>query len=71
MSFIKTSGNKEIVNLDNVTYIYPSGGKNGGVHRIYFVYNSMNESEVLETIWCFEDINDFNRILGKLPIKEL
>lgn len=68
-NFIKCEENKEIVNLDLVTYIYPVPAVKAGKHKIYFVFPSMNNEEVLEVIWEFDNLEDFNRVLDFLDVK--
>ena len=71
-NFIKAKGQKEIVNLDKVTYIYPAPdirsdfGDNKIYHKIYFHFDSMNEEETLEVIWSFENKDEYDKVMSFL-----
>jgi len=70
MRLIENKHNKQIVNLDLVTYIHPAESKTGGDHKIYFVFDSMNAEDVNEIQWIFKELSDFESVIGKFKAED-
>ena len=71
MNLIRTNENKAVVNLDNVTYIYPIKSTTGGRHSVCFVFDAMNNEELLESVWYFECESRFDSVIDSLKIKDI
>ena len=73
MNLIRCNENETLVNMDNVSYVYPAKSPdiNKRKHQIYFVHIAMNADECMETIWSFSGINEFSRVLSALEAKTL
>ena len=73
MNFIKCKENPELVNLDNVSYVYPAKSPDTTTrpHKIYFVHTAMNRDDVMETVWNFDDEEAFNRVFSAVSAEEV
>lgn len=57
-SFIRVSWERSVVNLEKVSHIIFSSDKK----KIYFVFDSMNDSEVNEVVWDFDCEVNFEKV---------
>lgn len=64
---IQNKNNNNIVNIDNVTSIDPSG-INGGKYKICFYYDSFVDGELNCDIWYFENEEDRKSVISALNV---
>lgn len=62
MNLISVNSNKEVVNLDLVTYVYPTPEDK----VIYFMFASMNQEEIQEVKWVLDSEEQFERVMKYL-----
>lgn len=71
-NFIKAKGQSTIVNLDKVASIFPSPNKKSPyahkktLHKIYFIFESMNNEETLEEVWEFGNKDEYDKVMSFL-----
>ena len=70
---IRCNENKEIINLNNVSYIHPAESRNITTrpHEIYFYHSSASPGDSGYTVWQFGGVKEFSRVLSALEAKTL
>lgn len=68
---IRNSKNSTLVNLDNVTQIYPSINEEEKIFNIYFIFDAMNAEECNEVKWVFNSVDEIEHVLLGLGFTEV
>ena len=68
---IRNSKNSSIVNLANVTQIYPSICEKTDTFNLYFIFDAMNNEECNEVKWQFNSKDEIETLLYSLDVREV
>jgi hypothetical protein len=68
---IRNGKNSQIVNLGNVTEIYPAINEEGNVFDLYFMFNATSGESCHEVKWRLSSRDEIERILLAIDVKDV